>query len=847
MAAIEYRTSPLGVKYIKIARYDANGNDNYVSLRELKKIRIRTNDRGIIEYPVTTITEYPTYFLYQTVTTNITSSTNNQILNYRVSASRTTPQYIGRTGTGLSPKYTQVSNYSEFIDLLNYFNNSTGDYILGNTPNIPLSYTASLIFTGSISSADYSPSIALIRYNPTTDPEPIVINSVTTGSSASGLSGGNGVISVSGSFVPIENDKYYIGLSNIYEGTLNALPYTASLVDFKITQSQSPVAGIGAQTVLEPYITTPFINSDYDVLMNNAVENQSSNTYLKVDYVDNPNVPQNLTSILAGSTAPATIQDSNYTLAGYINSRYIGKGLTSRQLNKWTAGDISGNEKIPNVSILKTYFGEFNWLAGTAPEWGGINDGKTQTSLRYIVDENGTKLSPIDDEEKINLDIVDRTFTDSSVVVQLANPNAFGTNMDSLNGTFSIFKAGKRIKPIIYTQVANYDSNGNTTSYTYTGSLTFMQGGIPNNTSGIGVNDYRMVTFVPSLNNYSSTFFPNRVFEIIDDDITGYELYPFSSYPKVIKFNPPIQLGQSASFATSLAGINPSTGSIYKPTGSLAQLSGSGYILYLESFLQVNSNFRNTVGNGITIFFSLEKSTDGIYWTRIGSTWNAYFPGNQLSFSTNYYLRYTDYSATTSSYYRVSAVNRSSGISSGYGVIQVADSSYFAITQLPSPGMGNVTQFWATSSAAGSKNLLFAKTGSSVSNAGLNSVWGQKQQNIDQSGFDPIVLDFIPQPYDEIRFEGTETQTYTITQVSQSLFNGSNVLTLVLDRSITSNINTDYFLLRRYVDEVGNIIINTTKPAGGTSDGVIIPEFVTNNVKEVSRDVLRLLRSPQQN
>ena len=104
-----------GVKYIKIARYDAFGNDNYQSLRQLDNIRIRTVDRGIIDYPVVAITEYPSsslngpYFLYQIVTTNVTSSTNNQILNYQVSASRNT-NLIVSTNDG-----TIVTNFTENV------------------------------------------------------------------------------------------------------------------------------------------------------------------------------------------------------------------------------------------------------------------------------------------------------------------------------------------------------------------------------------------------------------------------------------------------------------------------------------------------------------------------------------------------------------------------------------------------------------------------------------------------------------------------------------------------------------------------------------------------------------
>jgi len=53
-----------GAKYIKISRYDTNGNDNYLSLYQLNSIRVNTSDRGVIDYPVIgSPTVYPTYFL----------------------------------------------------------------------------------------------------------------------------------------------------------------------------------------------------------------------------------------------------------------------------------------------------------------------------------------------------------------------------------------------------------------------------------------------------------------------------------------------------------------------------------------------------------------------------------------------------------------------------------------------------------------------------------------------------------------------------------------------------------------------------------------------------------------
>jgi hypothetical protein len=356
-----------------------------------------------------------------------------------------------------------------------------------------------------------------------------------------------------------------------------------------------------------------------------------------------------------------------------------------------------------------------------------------------------------------------------------------------------------------------------------------------------------MVTFVPSLNTYTSTFLPNRIVEINDSAVT-------ESFPKEINFNPPIQLGRSASFTVSSGVVNPSTGSIYKPTGSLAQLSGSGYILNFKVFLRVNSSIFNIGGggHGFTVKFALQKSINkGVSWSDLDDH-TQYFPGNTSFWYEEFYLRHTDRSATTSSLYRVAALERGTPVDQynrpvaifGSGVIQVEDSSYFQVIQYPASNTGPVTQFWMTGS---NSNLLFAKKGNEINTFGLNDVWGQKQQNIENSGFDPIVYDFEPQAGDEIRFGGVEVQSYTITQVSQSVTQlgagNYNALTLVLDRQISNTINTDYFLIRRYITDPGNIILDISKPAGQTSDGVLIPEFLGEKATETKEKIISLLRT----
>ncbi len=51
-----------GVKFIKIARVDDQGNDNTLSLQELNSIRIDYSNTDIVEYPITSISKYDDYF-----------------------------------------------------------------------------------------------------------------------------------------------------------------------------------------------------------------------------------------------------------------------------------------------------------------------------------------------------------------------------------------------------------------------------------------------------------------------------------------------------------------------------------------------------------------------------------------------------------------------------------------------------------------------------------------------------------------------------------------------------------------------------------------------------------------
>ena len=82
---------------------------------------------------------------------------------------------------------------------------------------------------------------------------------------------------------------------------------------------------------------------------------------MDVDYATNAIQAVNQVQLLSGSATRAAVQDSNYTIAGVIIPRYIGKELTSAVFNEWTEGDVSYG-KTPNVSNPEVNFISFNTL-----------------------------------------------------------------------------------------------------------------------------------------------------------------------------------------------------------------------------------------------------------------------------------------------------------------------------------------------------------------------------------------------------------------------------------------------------------------------------------------------------
>ena len=248
------------------------------------------------------------------------------------------------------PNITTVPYYSINTDTLNYYSASTPFYVLGDTPNVKLVYTASttLEFNGAggygVLSAYYSRNGVSTIINSSTY-FPVPSSPIT--------------ITVSGTFIPQENDKLFLDLGSSYPN----VGFTASNIQWSITQSVDPVSS-SVLTVLEPYLTTNFFYNDCNALYGNDVGLEYDADFMKVDYDGNGGnvIPSNQQEILNNTAERAPVKPYNYSAHAQTLPRYEGIKSTSLYINKWTGpnsglfvdgnlypGDYNTYGKLPTV------------------------------------------------------------------------------------------------------------------------------------------------------------------------------------------------------------------------------------------------------------------------------------------------------------------------------------------------------------------------------------------------------------------------------------------------------------------------------------------------------------------
>lgn len=814
MSSFSTLSNSVGAKYIKIPRIDANGVDNTVRLQELSTIRIKFSDIGVVEFIVQYISEFADYYLYR-VNDNVAvnSTDDNQVLSYDFEA-RKNSRNASQAGAGeFLPTQDQfwegsrVGGYDTVpTDERGYFNQSTGVYLLGDYPNISL--TAS--FSGNVGQQITEPG--------TTVYAAVLLNGNPVGS-AEGPISQNSSFDFSRSFTISQNDNISFGIAA--KGGLSPnIPVTQ--MTGSLTQSVDPVTATEDLIVLEPSFDIKFTGTSCDALYGNASNAVLNQRYMDVDYTYQQSTPINFQQILSGSATRADVQPFNYEAKNFTLPRYEGSRSTALRVNTYTQpqpagaavinelgqtilgyeGDTNTLGRTSTVDDTRAYFGYFDYIGGTAPEL--LN--RVQVKLKYIVGEDGRSRVPILGTPPY-YNVLGTFESQDTAVIELRDPTAFEVNMSALQGKKEIFKPGVRVESILYSQSGSSpygtDNSGNPVSVPFY-SLTFNK-----NQNPLGVQQYFLQAGKTPANGSDSV--PLGTPSVVEFDLDntptladkGYN-YNTGTYTYTVNTsgggNPKTKIR-----FTSLVLVE--TLEVSHPNGNGPKFSGTFYLEILKNGTDVAAQQPLTVysdGEAIPCFVNT-----GFINVTNGDTFKVqYYYVGDIGLSINEVRGTSSPNNNFQPYFKAQQQ-----------IGTAASASYYQGVDTPSTVVG----YWDT--GASSRTVL-------TSSAQLGNLYGVKFDGKDDapffSGFNSIRDEFTIERGDEFRFEANEALVHQVTDVEQA--NGKIYVTVF--PAVSSDTDTDSFLLRRYVPDATSVLLNTDKPDGATSDGFIKPEYLSSALEE---------------
>jgi hypothetical protein len=381
------------IRYLKISRFDKEGNDNTLSLQELTEIRWTDSTFGIVDLKVLSISEYPTYYLYavssKTFVTPPFFPGDNNILNYSLSAS-----FIG-------PSASAGLMYLDDWTIHNISNGTFDEfyYTFDLTPNTSSIYTASITaYNGNASTVTFDFGLWQNTYaNSTVYFSPIAqTQSVSISPLQSKTFTLKGIVNAS--FIGNPSVQYHLETKNL------TAPISLSNTFWIITQSIAPQT-FTSSVVIEPYLLSNFANSDCDVLMNNYSQNDISTNYREVLYDSGGSTPSNLQQIIDHTAEFAQVNDYIFSARSSTIPRFEGSRTTSPDINQPYVSGFTNKElsvldtaslnvtasNLANVDITTPYFAYFEKVSSPLPRslYG------SKLTVTRLVDAGGTSL-PLD-------------------------------------------------------------------------------------------------------------------------------------------------------------------------------------------------------------------------------------------------------------------------------------------------------------------------------------------------------------------------------------------------------------------------------------------------------------------
>jgi len=797
--------------YIKISRIDKNGVNQTNTLQSLDKLTIPYST-GNVTYSILSIVEKPTFFQYyvQPQGDNVEWDDRAE-LKYDFTGSVTNESFsIGNSLQTQSPDDYQIISVEK--DPLKIYNSSTKELIINTYPQKSLHFELSGSYSGSVGSP--LKSIFLYASNdPINNPFQTLIGSQTgtvTGTTVES-------VFVTGSFQPTSPaTKIIINPRFQFTGG----PGKLTFINTKLFITSSDATGTEFGIVPEPYFgDNDFLRAlDCQPLLNNAEDIRFHNLYQDIDYSAGATEPVNFDLLINGTATRAKVNISDYTQESRIIPRYKGSKSTSEKLNVWTENDIGTYGKSPTIQSSKRMIAYSDGSSGGIGGWPPEKMNASTIFIRYLIDENGDVKIPNTSENV--LQDVQGTFQTGERVLISAQTAGSG----EATPYRKIIRGGQRIEPILYTQSGSAPGS-QWVDINFEDIQTVEAGAIANfqNNGSIGAQSAYNMAQRLQLNSQalnSSLINSGTAFSL------PYNFYtvPLGAVQEGVDLNFQIY-GLKIGFFTDQTDTK-----VKFKAGVILKIGNDTFGIYQQTFPATGKFNRRS---------QMRKKTFDTINLPVPST--TLLENQEISFE----LVIDMISGQLGQHNVVG----NTGVKIEWGAYNITQTP---IPTIPvSPGLNNI---WGYHDKVNYPYVITSSLSSSVV-ATLGSFY--KDPNIRQkstlgSGFNPIALPWSLEIGDEFRFEGEERYTHMVinafgpNESSDLRITETGSIEVQFDKNLpvsasSSAFNLDHFLIRRYVDDASQIIIEGFKPENSAGPYIITPEYSTPKINKSIDEYITIL------
>jgi len=527
--------------------------------------------------------------------------------------------------------------------------------------------------------------------------------------------------------------------------------------------------------------------------------------------------PTNFDLLISGSALKAAVQDSNYTSKRVTLPRYEGSKSTSQNLNYWTPGDEGTYGKLPTVENLKTMVAYCDWIGGWPPE----RENASAIHVQYLIKSDGTVIIPNTSEN--SLADVKGTFESGENLFITTKTVSSGQPQQSRK----VLRGGTRIEPVLYNQ------SGSMPGGSFTNSIILTD----NNVTGSVISDFQ------------AKLRP-----------TSYILNPISSsaYGEIC-FNQILSTGSASTLATTT--ISGTTSYRYKVNSGVLS-EGVSITLNPRLVITANGQTDQQVNKIAFQIVRLRGGNETVLYNSDWYEWGRNFQYQVITYSLN--IPFNDLLLNDEYFIKIRRSGNPDGVVSVEATAPPESPTFgigsqFVINQSPIPNssISITSNFWISSSGLATTLIQNQTSGSfgdnllvMSSSLDLINYYGNPtvyQQDIANSGFNPIVTPWSIEYGDEFRFEGREDRVYQVKNAAVVNINilSSQVPFLVVELNqpvpTSGSVNFDQFLIRRYVDDASQVLMEGFAPINSQGPYIVRPEFVVPELdKSVDQFILDL-------